>query len=592
MATSAKKLEELEKQVANSSEKNRNFFTATLLVLVYLAIVVLQTTDLDLLIGHGVHLPLIDVDLPMFAFYITAPLLALALHFNLLQNIEGHHFKLIKWRDAYTSQQVPRENIQPFIFDFSTLDNQSELSNAIQFVTQIVFYWSGPITILLILWRFTDYQSWLTTAWHAGLLFANLWLVMVIRKKIDGTDISKPTTTTRPSIKWSNSVKLLKYILKKLWLGCKKCFSWCVEGITKHKVSNAIGIVIWCCAAMQTVLLMCVSFGNLPNFSSIEIFTQKIEDKFLNQKPESEPISQCNTIGTLCSKTVTSYKKNHLAAPMYIPKYPSSERIFLHSRKIVELFFPRIAIDYRSNLLNLDADKLKLEFELSPAITITAADIETARKTNTRPKARKYENFYDWVMGGNGGIGLDLRERNLAFADLSRADLRFSLLENTNLSNANLSGANLDGAKLIGTQLQSSNLYFASMRTQLKDVTLQGASLKSSKLYYTGFNNVNLREADMSSTGFYGASLNSTDLTNSNLKNARLVNLSIDDKTIFNNCVNNDAVVEKMVVQNGDIATNNEIWKELAKIDQAKTNELLEKMYKQGWPKEATKTTP
>ena len=152
-------LDAIENQVANSSEKNRNFFTTTLVVFVYIAIVVLQTSDLDLLLGRSIKLPIVNIDMPMFAFYIAAPFLVLALHFNLLQNIENHYAKLCDWRNASTNQLIPRSNIYPFIFDFAMLDESSVLINITRLVNQIVIFWSGPITLLLILWRFTDYQS-------------------------------------------------------------------------------------------------------------------------------------------------------------------------------------------------------------------------------------------------------------------------------------------------------------------------------------------------------------------------------------------------------------------------------------------------
>ena len=215
-ADPTKELDALENQVSNSSEKNRNFFTATLVVFIYLSIVVVQTSDLDLLIGRGIHLPLVDVTMPIFAFYLIAPLMVLALHFNLLQNIENHHAKLIAWRNAHPNLSMPRESIHPFIFDFATLDKTSTFSELTQIINQIVIYWSGPITALLILWRFTDYQSWLITFWHFLVLCASLWLVMRARQSIDGIISAKQSKISLAQLTFGALSEYLTTVLKTL----------------------------------------------------------------------------------------------------------------------------------------------------------------------------------------------------------------------------------------------------------------------------------------------------------------------------------------------------------------------------------------
>lgn len=468
-----KALDALENQVANSSEKNRNFFTATLLAFIYLSIVVVQTSDLDLLIGRGIHLPLIDVTMPIFAFYLIAPLMVLALHFNLLQNIENHHAKLIAWRNEHPNQSMPRESIYPFIFDFATLDKTSTFGELTQIINQIVIYWSGPITALLTLWRFTDYQSWLITFWHFLLLCASLWLVMRTRKSIDGTISAEQSKISLAQVTFSTLSEYLATILKALKNKPVLFFTWSVQGISKQKFSNFLGVSIWAYGLTQFLLLTCLMFTPVIHFI-----------------------------------------KSHG----------------------IESFFPRIVIERRDNLLALDAASLKFQFELSAKILITDEEVISAIKNKTRPTARRATNIYDWFMNFGNGLDLrerSLKLADLSYADLRRAWLENANLQGSDMSYTQLQGARLSGAKLQYSNLEFAKLTSAV----LEKAQLQGANLKLARLIGAEFlnaklNGANLRNANLDSTGLVG-----TNLEEAKLERAQLKNIRIDENTLFSNCI-------------------------------------------------------
>ncbi|MDD5268468.1 MAG: hypothetical protein PHO08_15305 [Methylococcales bacterium] len=108
-AKRAEELARLEKIVENSSEKNRNFFAAYLGILIYVQAIVFSTTDLNLLLStEGLKMPIIDQTVPLIGFYVVIPLFVIALHFNFMQNIESHHYKLMRWQEATPGGKVPR----------------------------------------------------------------------------------------------------------------------------------------------------------------------------------------------------------------------------------------------------------------------------------------------------------------------------------------------------------------------------------------------------------------------------------------------------------------------------------------------------
>jgi hypothetical protein len=82
---------QLKAALDSSSDKNRNFLIAFLLVEFYLMIAVLGTSDLELFLAEALFtFPFIKLDVPLEAFYVVAPLVLLAFHFNLMFNLLEH----------------------------------------------------------------------------------------------------------------------------------------------------------------------------------------------------------------------------------------------------------------------------------------------------------------------------------------------------------------------------------------------------------------------------------------------------------------------------------------------------------------------
>lgn len=67
-----------------ANDRLRSGLFTFVVVSVFLCIAVLSTSHRDLLTGKTLHLPVVDVDLPLTSFYILAPLVYLALHLALL----------------------------------------------------------------------------------------------------------------------------------------------------------------------------------------------------------------------------------------------------------------------------------------------------------------------------------------------------------------------------------------------------------------------------------------------------------------------------------------------------------------------------
>jgi hypothetical protein len=80
----------------------------------YVLVIVFGTTDMDLLIGKGVKLPVVDVTVPIVGFYWFAPYLVFLVHFNLLLQLQLLSRKLYAF-DAAAARLILPNFIHPSV---------------------------------------------------------------------------------------------------------------------------------------------------------------------------------------------------------------------------------------------------------------------------------------------------------------------------------------------------------------------------------------------------------------------------------------------------------------------------------------------
>ena len=140
----------------------------------------------------------------------------------------------------------------------------------------------------------------------------------------------------------------------------------------------------------------------------------------------------------------------------------------------------------------------------------------------------------DWDGQDWGEIKrVDLRDRNLAFADatsafLANADLRGATLTDAQLGFAQLQGADLRAARLQGAvlwqaQLQGALLAEAQLQgARLQGANLQGANLGSAELWSATLSRANLQGANLKGAQLQGADLSHAQLQGADLNQAQL----------------------------------------------------------------------
>ena len=174
----------LKSALDDSSDKNRNFLVAFLVLELYLLITILNVTDRDLLVPDSVlNLPFIALDIPLLGFFILSPLLLVAFFYNLLFNLLEHARTLREWLDHPENERSMNFNLlHAFMLNTrAKYDGYEALGKNKPQVRTVNYYLLNIIIIgtmsvfplyllVLIMWKFASYQNYAITIWHSVLV--------------------------------------------------------------------------------------------------------------------------------------------------------------------------------------------------------------------------------------------------------------------------------------------------------------------------------------------------------------------------------------------------------------------------------------
>ena len=464
-AAKAADLERLDKIVDNSSEKNRNFFIAYLGLLIYVQAIIFSTTDLQLLTSvDGLKMPIIDLTVPLTGFYVVVPLFVIALHFNFLQNLESHHYKLMRWRDAYPKRKVPRHHVLPFLFDYAQLEENGQFLRWVRIANNLLCYNFAPITLGLLLIRYSDCQDWMITVWHYLAFVFDVWLVWKMRIALKDNENFKIQST-----KATLGQFLFKAPFQRFW-------------------GSAFGFLIF------FEFILTVLIGS----SSNDFFEQHVQPwmgywvypQSLGQKrwaSMDKKIERITRIDELEYDRLINMDFKRLYDE---PNYQIHIRRALH----------KITWDMIGLTLAVPGEWILPRISIKPSEKVWRPDIQDLEN------AAKLAGFSDWARYFNEkGIGYTPNLRSLRYISLS--------------------GQYLPRAQLSGCRLQAADLSSANMQhADLKLAHLQGADLSNTQIQGADFRNAWLQEVNLSSAQMQGADLSGwqMQMQGANLSKAQL----------------------------------------------------------------------
>jgi len=447
-------LAKLDKIVENSSEKNRNFFVAYLILLVYVQAIIFSTTDLQLLVfSEGLKLPIIDLTVPLMGFYVVIPIFIIALHFNFFQNLESHHYKLMRWQQAHPDGKVPRSNIYPFLFDYAMLERNGQLLRWVRWANSLLCYNLAPITLGLLLIRFSDQQNILVTSWHYLAFVFDAYLVWKLRLAMKD---NQQTEATPDSAHW-----------------LMRCRCFCTD-IFRHGLHGVFGLFI----LLETVLTLLIGGTSNDVFAKYVLPQIELISRYSSNVDEQ---SYRKSIEWILPRIAIN--PNEIVWKPDVPALETSAKLSGYSDWVK--YFNEKGEGFRPILNSLRL--IQLSLQALPRVQLASAQLQGANLTEAQLQGANLSeaqlqgaNLTEAQLQGAELWGTRLQGADLTEAQLQGADLRVAQLQGANLSEAQLQGANLteaqlQGAYLRGAQLQGANLLKAQ---------LQGAILYETFIQY------------------------------------------------------------------------------------------------------------
>lgn len=480
----------LEKSTVRNSRQLLSF----VLIQLYLLITVAATTDLQLLLPDSkVTLPLLNVELPLFWFYIAAPVLIVIFHFHYLINLLQHARKLKAWDEAKSNQQ--NVLLPGFIFNFSILFKQITINyRLLRFLQAAILCFFPLLLLLFIQIRFADYHSVPMTAWHFVLVFLDFLVLLIYWYRINYPELLNEKYDT---------FKILLSVLgkRRKKKGDEK------ESNPPEKVASRG--YLWAFVLVQIVSLSCLLIVVLLSFNYFK--ERHFFIPYINLPGETLVKPPSNLI----IQAYAFQGKNVDSVSIEL-----EQGIDLSSRNL------QFANMSRANLRKVSLDNANLNGADLYRALLNGANLRYAQ-LNGALLTRVQLNGADlWSADLNGA--------NLAYAQLNGADLGYVQLNGAQLPSAQLNGANLLGAQLNGAELSSAYLNGAKLwMAQLNGATLVKVKLNGASLYETQLNGASLYEAQLNGANLLDAQLNGANLRLAQLNGASLKKTQLNGASLF-----------------------------------------------------------
>lgn len=439
----------------------RGLWVTFVLLGAYLVITTASVTHAQLFLETPIKLPLLDVNLPLVAFFWAAPFIFIIFHFYLLLQLVVLAEKIRRLNDVISAaklEEALRHNLRLLLPNDLLVQflagPRKRRQGAMGFMFRLVAWITivaGPLLLLLLIqYKFLPYQNELVSWTNRIFVAIDLSLLWVLwRAIITDTDEQRQR---RPMSRWS---------------------------------ARAAGIVGTMLATLTSLIVLTFPGEHLDQFAPQQWF----HSTFSWQLP-SDPLNEPKE-----KTSKEAWIKRAIAELM--PEVPTSKRD--------QRDWLRRAPEAR----RLIPGTLRLQ-------QATLVDLDILKKIEDRTSA--IASLWEGERTGR------FNERRFIAANFSKADLRRTDLQNASFENANLVGTNLSGAlirnsNLNGAVLDNANLNGAS----LDGSNLTGSSFGASELRRASFYNANLTHAWMFEAVLNGAVLDRASMEGATLDRASLV---------------------------------------------------------------------
>ena len=486
--------------VEGAAGRVRNLCLICLSCGLYLAIVFGATTHEQLVRADPVVLPLLNVELPLLAFYWVAPALFVLLHLGVLAQcclLAEKHDRLEAEIRALGDERLERlERARLDILPFAQMLADAGRPRARRLATLMAWLAIVVVPVLVLLLgqaSFLPYHDPLTTWWHRVLLLLDLALLwwlwpMVTERRARAAAMRRWPAALGAITALASAGGLLVLTIP------GERLAWPLDRLAGEQ--GALGIVTRNLHVPSANLVDFWPGDSTPGTRPLDLRGRDLRyGDFDRSSLMGADLRGADLRGADLGRA--NLRRARLAGADL--RYARLRRADLYNAELRQADLREASLGQakleRANLANADLR----------GATLTSANMSDA-----------------WLRNAK------LEGAHLLFADLQRSDL-----QSADLRNANLASAKLRGAHLAGASLQLANLAAADLRgvdlslgkleaAKLWYADLQGASLRSARLVGATLRGANLRGADLWRAYLQGADLRDTDLRGASLSRARL----------------------------------------------------------------------
>ncbi|WP_413204106.1 pentapeptide repeat-containing protein [Rhodospirillum sp. A1_3_36] len=477
--------------VNEAASRVRGLWLGYLALTAYLTLAVIGVTHRDLFLETPISLPVMNVDLPLQAFFVVAPLFFLINHFYLLQQLRslGHRVHAFNWAmgqaalDAVASR---RERLGLTTYALVLLIGAGPEENKgwggvfLWLVTVITLLLAPVVLLLVFQLQFLAYHSAPITWVHRVLLLLDVLLLCLFWPAIR-------------SDQWPTKWTFLKS-LSLYWVPIA-AFSLFLATFPGEGMDGGPQVDDWVrdqdsdFASVKIALFGGRGVGEDGSPNEIARFLPFWRVLHLADRRDLIDLDRLDKIR---GRRENSPSEEALATPDRPLSLPGRDFRGAHLE----------SSDLRE--VNLDGANLRGAF-------LTYASLQGASLNDARLQSASL-------------IGASLQGASLNDSSLQGAYFSLTDLQGASLNDASLQGASLIGAKMQGASLNDASLQGASLHR----ASLQGASLIGAKMQGASLNGASLQGASLNSARLQGASLNSASLQGASLVLTRLSCVILD----------------------------------------------------------------
>jgi uncharacterized protein YjbI with pentapeptide repeats len=535
----------LERSLNDSATRVSTIWVSYLLFALYLLIATGTTTHRQLFLEEPLKLPALNIDLPLFWFFVLAPILFVLFHpYVLLQVLllgrtaAAYNEIIDKAVDSAPENALMRQRLANTLFAQIFAGSPRERGTWLGWVLKAMAWITLALAPIYIIFAFQfvflPYHSHFATWMHRLLLFWELAVASLLWPLV---------LDARRDFNWRRLLRRIERAaaapFRLLFAGDRRCQEWRRIRPQAAAMAALISFVV-----IVVVSLLLVAFpgephlnlltGNSPfavrcdrwisrSFDSLVVRGVALVD---NEKLDKiERASAAKGQRPSEGERTRSFRERDLSCGIFVAM--NLRRADFAGAHMSRASFEEAELQ-GANLNAAGVQGANLRFAQLQEADLSNAQLQGADLSNAQLQGA---DLGSWAI-----LRAALDEEthpggpaHLEGADLSGASLQDAKLRFAHLEGADLHFAHLDGADLGSAQLQAANLNDAQLRaTNLRSAQLQATNLSGARLAGADLSNAQLQGADLSGAGLQGANLQRSKLKLALLSNVNLWRAGVD----------------------------------------------------------------